>query len=742
MSSKPRLAVFGAATVASLIGPIAALLTIWLPVASTIHVSDGSRPTQRVVARLRTNPSPDILRELRRVGASAPYFDAYDDGKIIAAADELFAGRFDLVDPPIAITLPFDGSKESFGIPGWDLQLSSFVVPALLARAYDITTEAAYLDGAVDYVIAWADFESSLLVPRGYVFNDHATAARAIVLTEVWRLYRDSPVYREDSAIDLVQYADRLRHLLSKPKFFEFRTNHGLMQSLSLLHLSIAFPELENTDRYTSLATKRLLSQVSYYLSAEGVILEHSAGYHHNGLRRLAAAWRYLGMLNVPVPDDLARRYERALDINVQLLRPDKTLPLFGDTGTNIHDSYPVAFLEHETGIASRLIVDDAKEGKPQRTTIAQAAGLAIFWSGLDSWPASAQLSQTVVHWGNFITQSHKHADEMGISIWASGHQWVRSIGGWPYDRSRSAATGWRSSNAPHWLGESRLAERETVLAGRATGDRLEFVEMVRSNKDGSTIRRQLLLIDGSHWLVVDDYRADKPRTAELLWRFAPDLSIEDTSKNQMFRIRSSNGVSLWAQLLGNEPWAIEADPDGTAAWNSGVVFDGEIVASPAIRGTSAGRELALATVITSHTETEIDQADFSWQSNQEWTLDIGSDGRGILRVERRASDLTISNSGNTARKLSIVSADADVQTLAAEENAFSRMKAKFGKPVSFRLERRMKISIAVVLAMLLQWLVFSFVEARLPKMRAATLALSFASWAGLCLFLQLYFLA
>jgi hypothetical protein len=711
-------------------------------VTSSIKVAETAASNTSVVEEMRFNPGSEVLRELRRVGSSAPNFDGGINDEIVRAADQLFVGQYALSGPPITITLPFDSSEEDFGVSGWSLYLCSFIVPALLAQAHEITQEIHYLNAAVDYIIAWAAFESSLLIPRGLVFNDHATAGRAIILTEVWRQYRDSPAYQQAVASKLLGYADRLRQLLSKPELFEFRSNHGLMQSLSLLHLSIAFPALENTRQYTSIGTDRLLSQLPYYINAEGVILEHSAGYQHAGLRRLTAARRYFDLLNKPFPRELELRFAKAIDIALQLLRPDRTLPPIGDTGTHSFDLYPVARLADELRIASYAdSVDLERVRRPDRSFLAAAAGLAVFWSGLDAWPAADKLSQTVVHWGNFVTQSHKHADEMGISLWAVGEQWVRGIGTWPYE-SRRRAIGWRSSNAPHWLDELRLAERDTVLEGRSTGDAVEFLELVRRNIDGSEIRRQLILVDGMHWLVLDDYHADTPRQSEVLWRFSPGLSLESAPSNGLFRVESADGSSLEVRLLGNEDWTIESDPSGTAKWNNGVVLDGEIVPSPAVRGTSSGTDMALATVFSLGTSGMQGGSSLRWRSSNDWNLSLGHDSDAALLVERRADRLTVTGADQMTQVLRILAVGSESNSLAQEEKALLQMQAKYGQPLKFRLERRVKVSIAVVLTTLLQWLAFFFVRTWLPRIWTATLTLSIACWIGVCLFLNLQFLA
>jgi hypothetical protein len=514
------------------------------------------------------------------------------------------------------------------------------------------------------------------------------------------------------------------------------------MQSLSLLHLSLAFPALESTNDYTSLAVDRLISQIPYFLNAEGVILEHSASYHHNGLRRLAAAWRYFDLLSEPVPEELALRYAKSLNFNVQLLRPDLTLPPIGDTGTRSYGLYPIAKFVDGSRIAGHIESVDLEGTKPEPSIVAPAAGIAVFWSGLDAWPAAERLSQTVVHWGNFVTQSHKHADEMGISLWAGGKQWIRSIGSWPYDKLRGHAIGWRSSNAPHWLDEPRLAERDTVLEGRSTGDAVEFLELVRRNIDGSEIRRQLVLIGDNHWIVLDSYHADTPRQSEVLWRFSPGLSVERARGDGVFRAESADGSSLEVQLLGNEDWVIESDLNGESQWNTGVVFDREVVPSPAVRGTSFGTDLSLATVFSISASEAQSSSSLQWQSNEEWSLSVGRGPGEALRVERRANNLAVKRSDQMTQNLRILSVDGEATVLAQEEKAFLQMQAKYGQPIQFRIEQRVKVSIAVILATLMQWLAFFLVRTWLSRMWVATLTLSIACWIGLCTFLQLHFLA
>jgi len=132
-------------------------------------------------------------------------------------------------------------------------------------------------------------------------------------------------------------------------------------------------------------------------------------------------------------------------------------------------------------------LITHSRGGRPPAAlTLAPLTGYAITWQGLEQWPDTGWLSQTVLHWNDFPTRVHKHADELGLSIWAGGTQWVRSIGYWPWDATRLDAIGWRSSNAPHWLGESQLTERSASLLSYGTVNELFAFDVIRRSPDGS----------------------------------------------------------------------------------------------------------------------------------------------------------------------------------------------------------------------------------------------------------------
>jgi hypothetical protein len=188
--------------------------------------------------------------------------------------------------------------------PACELPLAGFYVPDVLLRAYEASGRQDFLTSAQAFISATAQYEQSAWLPRGQFWNEHALAARVSVLANFWRLYRHSPQYQPGIAREVMQLAAHAEGLLASPSQFTFATNHGIMQNLALWHASLAFPSLPRSQEYQWLATARIKEQMKFYVSEEGVVLEHSAGYQLFGLRLLGWGFRYLDLMHQIAPEE------------------------------------------------------------------------------------------------------------------------------------------------------------------------------------------------------------------------------------------------------------------------------------------------------------------------------------------------------------------------------------------------------------------------------------------------------
>ena len=356
----------------------------------------------------------ELINELagyRTLGVHGDFPVRIDDElrrRILAGHLQAPDGRWVAIDWPRAADI-FDS------VPGaLELDLASLKAASQMLDAYWLTGSDDYLHSAIAYVDAFLELEQSLWLPRGLVWNDHAIAARVMFLT---RLLMELSTQAEPTTLEhrrlLLVALDRHVRLLSDPALYTFRSNHGLMQNIAVLHAAIVVPGLPAVQQNLGDVRARLTEQIESLVTEAGVFTEHSIGYQGFDLNLLGQALRYSYLLDGTVPARWLAKYEDAFAFYQHVRRPDGSLPRHGDTG-----GQPGA-LRYLLESGRRPLADDltASMNVPiDQLLIASESG---YWS--DRGADYAML----VTWADFPSGVHKHADELSLHFWQAGRRVV-----------------------------------------------------------------------------------------------------------------------------------------------------------------------------------------------------------------------------------------------------------------------------------------------------------------------------
>jgi hypothetical protein len=90
-------------------------------------------------------------------------------------------------------------------------------------------------------MLEMANFEGKAWLDRGFLWNDHAVAARARTLADFWHMYRRRQDRRRLPSLCGDSPPAQASFL---PSHFTFATNHGVIQNIALWQLCIAFTGL------------------------------------------------------------------------------------------------------------------------------------------------------------------------------------------------------------------------------------------------------------------------------------------------------------------------------------------------------------------------------------------------------------------------------------------------------------------------------------------------------------------
>jgi len=717
------------------------LATIWFPVLWKYRVWGGDVDPV-TVERLRSVPSTDRLRELVAIDlGDLPW------AKLAPVADSLLAGEpVQSGHRTYRLSARFSAQDVVDGPPELELAMASWLIPSIMLRAYEETRNPRYLDVAVDYVRGWAEFERAMLVPRALVWNDHAIAARVFVLTRLWMHYRQrgDGTYDPEFAGRLHSLADSYGQLLSRRVLYTFRTNHGTMQNLTLLVMSLAFPELKRAPEWAETGYRRFLEQAEYYIGPDGVINEHSPGYQAFGIELLGATLRCLTLLGKPIPVAIADRYDRAKDFYTQLWRPDGTLPTIGDT--EFGPRYPLVS-SRETGGGFGSIAP-VKSEKPASSTLHPDGAMLVWWNGLDQWPKPRALSQLVVTWANFPSQVHKHADEGSLALWSGGAQWLGNVGYWPYhDSSRGAAEGWSGGNALHLVGETLLDARETQPLLNGVSAQLSFFEIERKRPDGFATRRQIVRHASGLWLILDTSTDTRSREVNTVWSTSPHLTATRLGADNAFRLNSpDHGTSVVLHFIGSsghDVFMYRGSRQPFAGWAALTSHTVSEATAFLVRNRSDGAWSAIAVVPDNDGQPRLLKAPqmASWTGPERWTL----------RFETDDGPVTLSRDGARVDAIGPAGASTVIgqpvpmpQQRASMEAAYRRVVEETAPPRWYGdfVPYRFRASYLVLGLVFGQLVVFAAVSRLTPRFSVLLAGLAAVCWIAAGLWLNFVYFA
>ncbi|EIP98222.1 Heparinase II/III-like protein [Opitutaceae bacterium TAV1] len=322
--------------------------------------------------------------------------------------------------------------------PEWQWQLCRMAFWADLGQAYEST-------GDERYARAWvAQLRSFALQCPPPETRPHrpGTAWRTIecgIRTRwswpaAWHSFLLSPAVTDD---DLVFFAWLyLQHGRFLQKFPSANGNWLTMEMSGLHMCGVLFPEFREARAWRLFAINKIHENFNSQFLADGAQYELSPGYHEVATGNILAIpdlARRVGRTD-EIPAGYIAMIERALDFDLNLMTPDRSLPPF-------NDSWPLDIRRQLRGALDffpkrddfRWAATDGREGRPPAGTshAFPDAGYYVMRSG---WERDA--NYLVLDAGP-LGAGHVHQDKLNLVLWAWGRELLFDSGGGSYERSK-----------------------------------------------------------------------------------------------------------------------------------------------------------------------------------------------------------------------------------------------------------------------------------------------------------------
>ncbi|MBI3760392.1 MAG: alginate lyase family protein [Chloroflexi bacterium] len=272
--------------------------------------------------------------------------------RLIARAANVLAHRFDLLGSgPIDLGVPIEWRRDFKSGHAWALahhtrltlvdlragfdvkvawELSRFHHGVALAQAWAATGSALYADEFAAQVKSWLAQNPPEFGPNWA--NAMEAAIRAANWLTAYDILAAAPSLSPEFHIAI------LKSLLSHGRYIASHlesgwpgSNHYLADLCGLVWLGALLPEFRESQRWLHIGLSGLVGELRHQVYDDGADYEASAGYHC--LVTEMALWSVIvcRLRGVSIPPFILARLEKMLDVIAGLLKPDGTLPAFGD---------------------------------------------------------------------------------------------------------------------------------------------------------------------------------------------------------------------------------------------------------------------------------------------------------------------------------------------------------------------------------------------------------------------------
>jgi heparan-sulfate lyase len=316
----------------------------------------------------------------------------------------------------------------------------------------------------------------------------------------------------------LIAFLDNLHvHASRLAPEYRSRSNWGLMESEGLAFIAICFPEFKQAREWRELAINRLNVELDLQVYPDGMQRETCFGYHAGCIRWFKDTADLAEKNGIAMPGGYRGRIEKMYDVFAYSLKPDGTMPMFGDCwndpglavvkqGGNEYKRDDLAFIAGGGGT------------KPAKTCVAYPqSGYFIFrsdWSRDAVW-----LALKCGPSGGW----HSQPDNCSFELFAHGSYLMPDSGCFIYSGDKSNRE-WFNSTAHHQcltLDGKNSAHEPKLLLWHA-GDEVAAACVENRSYPGLAHRRTIFFVNRSLFVIVDEAIGAAPGERRLHFQLGP----------------------------------------------------------------------------------------------------------------------------------------------------------------------------------------------------------------------------
>jgi Heparinase II/III-like protein/Heparinase II/III N-terminus len=407
----------------------------------------------------------------------------------------------------------------------YQLYLQALNVVSHLLNAFEKTNDIKYLLKAYEIVESWINYECTEH-GNSMVWYDHPTAYRAHNLVYFLILAKKYLNINEEKYIALIE--KHAKYLYSDENYR--KNNHGIMMDRALIMLGIVLGH-QDSPRWIQKGIWRLKDTFYSSYSKKGVHLENSPEYHRIVRNLYLSTERFLNQNNLSLGKDLLDLLTLSDKYFSYITKPDGFMPMIGDSG--------------------KLTIKDVK--KRYDSFHDQTAGISIL-----QW--RHEVDEKLSTWLSFIcgygTTTHKHYDDLSITLYYNGNDIFIDSGKYSYGSSKirgyilspSAHTTLALKDKRYKFDDIKDDHKKIYTSSFMTNNKLDFVKGINKGYEGVTLERSVLFLKPNLVVILDNIQSNKIREVSQIYNLAPHIEIKGNT-NYKVSLQSKNDIVEIEQL-------------------------------------------------------------------------------------------------------------------------------------------------------------------------------------------------
>lgn len=308
----------------------------------------------------------------------------------------------------------------------FQLGLHALKMVEFLTRAFELDGDVKHLELSMRFIESWMEYESDSFNAQinPNLWDSRCAAFRTETLVYFVLAASEAEFLTKTSKQTLVNLLKKHGRFLSDENNYQFYSRYSVYINRALLYLSFIVDGRE-AQEWRLFAKERLRKEIDHCFTEEMVHIENSYVYQLTIVRLLTEIADVFSFVGDEFGKEISNKLDRCGDFLVHMLKPDRFMPMVGDT-QSIH--IPVKdYRDRNDCFAYAATGGETGEKPSERVAVFPKAGYFVareYWHGDESSDEVAVYSDAV--WTMFKSgcrsTAHKHCDDLSFMLYAKGY--------------------------------------------------------------------------------------------------------------------------------------------------------------------------------------------------------------------------------------------------------------------------------------------------------------------------------